>query len=1654
MQPPADERAPSEILDAVESAYLESRYRTALGIGEPLGDLRGWPGVRGRILAARLAGRLGDQRLAQGLFFATYRAHPDDPLAARYHAFLVLGRRGPWHARRWLRDRGQVIDEPRRLELEAIIFGGLRDFERAHHRLDRLLDEHEETAYRRTLRAGVLRAQDRLEAALEEVDRALELSPGSDLAWLTRANLLGGLGRRDEAYAELSETAPIDESYELLWRRAELAFADGRYAQVAADLEAAEGAAALADWRLTRRLALARAEAYYLLGRHREAAELLEGIDEPFATAFRERLGELSDGAAPVRVELRDVPFIRQHHSTCAPASIASILAAYDDPIDHVELAKEICYAGTPIHLSREWAEKRGYQVRQLDVSFEAVRAAIDAGLPVYFVTAETVTSHAQVIMGYDLARHSLLIRDPSWPDVCELRAQDLEKHRWSGPLGMILVPADREELLERLELPNAAAWDARHEIALALEAHDLDRAERTVARLVEDESSEPHGTWASLELARYLGDADRAIGALDRLIERFEQVPALVLQRGEWMRGRQSRADQVAFWSQHAHLDDPSLLEGLAEELRLESREHDRAARLLRRALRLRPSSAMGHHVMGDLGVDAGADPSDVLDSYRFAVCLDLAHEHYANAYFRYAASLGREDEALALLERRVEEAGDRSAEPAKTLFAAHLDRGNPERGLAALEEVAERRPEDGQLAIALVHAHLDTGEPEGARAWLELAEQRAARLDSRASARARLARVEGRLDEAIELLDEALARFPERVDLLLNRLDVTADLRGRDAALRFLEEAYSDRPHLQALHHELCVWLRYQDDERAAQIIEERLADHPHDRWCARELALTRLRLEDHEGALEAARAAVAIAPHDAHNIATLGHVLAQTGDEEGALRELRRAVELNPDQAVAIAELDRVGEPRTRRRSARFVLELLAERGSTGAGVLEAARLSSVLPHEERTRALEAVLARVEHRPDAWESVARAQLEAGDVEAADELIRAARERFPRWFALLSLQAEIRRVAGDAEGYKQTLRELVALVPDWAAQRTRLSEALRAEGAYEEARSIVEAGLQAAPRSGPLHRESALLSWSAGRRAEAFETLLSTLRGGFADEQTFAQLSRWARELGREEEVEAILLDGEREHPTWSVFPWRRAILFADRAHYPRRIEALREVLKRSPAHASARDLLAEISVYVGDFDQALEACEWPMPTVRPVNLRGREAWILVQRGDREEGVTAMRELLEEVPDYSWGHRMLCDWLDADGDARGFLEAAERLVAELPNDGLHHVYLADAQLAMDQRAPARATLRRALALSPRDAYAARRLVGLLLDDEDLEEAAEVVERFRFALPEVEATYLTIRIAAAGERWDEAHEALRRLVASRVDRATLDSAIELLGRSRRYQDALDLLRDQLFEDDPAAGEGLGYTWARAEESREPGAALALLRQREELGPAGHAAVAYGLEELGRSLAWIRLLWVWLRHRAWLRASGAAWGAMGYCLFALGQVRLAARWLSDFSGREGIRPHMLLNLVVLAWRLRRRGLAERAAARALELPPDDTRARHRAWQIFHLALDGREVASATIEALGLPAEARERGLIPLVEALEAARALGSTASATARVKAAHPALMRAAQLARSNADLRGPYAATVDAIAAPGHLLDRWWARLAHVPTL
>jgi len=714
-------------LEVIQNHYDQGTYLKAHAAAEAAG-MYADPSPEAQILASRLIANLGAQRRAYALSLRTLRRFPAHESGRYFATYAMLRRRGPWEAlEAWnefgLPGPGNAILTADWWALKGLLSAYLRDFEAA----DRALDEAEAAAPTHpwvfVQRCDVLAQEDRLEESLDAARRALELRPFYRPALQTTAHTLECLNRPDEAIDLLTEACRHLESGDLLFQLASMLCDSERFDEARAHLDRVPHFWPLADKDHAEALAARLSYCAYRCGDEATAAEQARRSKSKFHEQVADNLA--AAGPDDRRVVL-DVPFVRQHHVTCAPATLTAIARYWKRPVDHLEVAEKICYDGTPAHSERGWAEQSGYAAREFAVDLATTKALIDRGVPFTFTTVEPTSSHLQAVVGYDARRGTILVRDSNFRAIGELMAdKGLEHYRPTGPRGMVLVPAEEAARLEGIELPDAELYDRQYELLCALDRFDRPAAAAAHERMRALDPTHRLTLLARRSLAAFDADPVSSRHACEQLADKYPECDVWLYARWYALRGTAPRPERLAFLEKvlARHEADPIFRLHLADELSEDARSHDESLRLLKTLTRSRPTEARTYFLRGTI-LWTRRRFDEAFRSFFTAACLADKDEEYSRAYFAAARRVKRVDEALAFLVTRFRRFGAKSPYPGRTLFLSYAALDRMEEAAAVLEESLRLRPDDGVLLLFAADAEARNGRFDLADEYLRRSE------------------------------------------------------------------------------------------------------------------------------------------------------------------------------------------------------------------------------------------------------------------------------------------------------------------------------------------------------------------------------------------------------------------------------------------------------------------------------------------------------------------------------------------------------------------------------------------------------------------------------------------------------------------------------------------------------------------------------------------------------------------------------------------------------------------------------------------------------------------------------------------------------------------------------------------------------------------
>jgi tetratricopeptide (TPR) repeat protein len=1568
--------------DEIHELIVAGRMLDAWELARATGiDLKAWPQGEARRTAARLANVLGSQKLSRVLDWLNWnhdRQHP----RYYFHALYARASYVPECAlipevTAFLENHPQA-SAAGRADLLAFLAGmlaSLRDFAPANRHMQEALELSGDDAWIHVMHASVLERADRYEEALAAARHAITLRPWYAAALLQCAGNLVHLGRDDEAIALLEHADRSTQNAAFAMRLQAMFSEREDHARALQCLETAEQRSPLAEASLTRWIAGRRADFLYMAGDVDGCLEWCERKGEGFHQRTAENLRK--PGARDRKRVRLDVPFTRQHSMTCAPATLASLAAYWNQPQDHLAIAEAICHDGTPWHKERKWARDQGFVTREFRLTHDALTALVDRGVPFTLTTQAATSAHLQACIGYDDRCGIILIRDPTERHFVEMFLDRLlEEHPFAGPRCMILIPPGEAHRLDGLNLADEAAYDAYHELLVALDSNDRFQIESALSTLRAVSGDSPLVLEGEERVAMWRDDPLAHLRVSEAQLAIAPQHAATRLQKASLLR-RLDRWQDLRKWLEESlalpHAD-PVFTSELGELLLEDARLLPEAEPLLRKAVRQRRRDGRVHESLARCRAKQQRHV-EAARLRRIASSLSATFEPYAKAYFESCRVIRRHDEALEFLTDRTRRFGHKDGAPWITLAEClvELDRETDAAGI--LEKGAAARPGDGTFLLDAGAMMAGWGEPYRSRglAWMEqsrgrVPEQRWLLATARTSA------FLGDRTKSLRCWRALVERQPRWIEAWRGLTHSTAEELGEDAAIKLLDEATAKHPDLvglRALHAE---WLRG-TKRGPLEALDRLLEISPSDVWALRERAGQRFDAGQTEAAEHDAREALARDPWSPASHGTLGRLLERSGRKQEAADCFREAIRLNVDYTFAATRLCSLAADHDESIAAlRFIHSEMERQVSNGTIVPEYQQLAWA--RIEPPALLDQLRRFCRMRPDLWQTWSARIEQSLRMQQDDEALEAATElstRFPlmprAWLEL----ARVHRSAGRSDDEEQACRRAVDLSPGWDEAAREHSHVLEVLGRPQEAVDVLKRARRHNPLAGANHGYLADTLRRLGHHQEAFECI----RGGHELCPFYAwgweQACRWALSDNRQPEMTAALeqaAENHGHHPAW----WPIAADCWDTlGEGARAIEAIHRGLELRPADHDLRDKLAYQQFSHQRFDEALAACA-PVEaeTEAPVNLRGRRAWILIHSGQPARGVEEMRGLLEREPHYSWGFGELATWFEDRSDWKALRDHSKRWLRAAPHHTRALACLGLAERHLEQPDAAIAAYSRAFAHDPGYTFVGRQLMDLQMETGKLDAARQTLATLRHYSDNPWILCDAIELELKQEQTDQALAAAATLIEHPSANADafewVARMFEKAGCGRRWN---DWIRERFASGIPAAPGALAaYLRTLPPKRLLKDGQKAILRLPSN-SPARSAGWEFLIQHL-RKNGGAEILKKWARKRLpELHSNPQLWNAMGEALLSISASKEGLAWLADWKSR----PDDVIDLTLMMvagfhddhpgkddthWLA-----AAEARSEGLRRFPDGPNANHlRAGHALHLATAGQHAEAA------------------------------------------------------------------------------------------
>ena len=1546
----ADTTLGAELSANLQTLYVAGRFKEAAELLPAARQLPRLTPTHDLILAGRIMNHVGGWRQGRGLMNLAWRRAPRNLDAAAYAAFSIP-RRSLWDTWQWIRtstnwEPATADAESHWLTVKARSAAYLRDFTEAEKALQEADERTPHHPWVAATRAEVLELTDEYESALEWTAEALRLHPENVPARARRAHLLTLLNRDDEALALLRESCArfnsISYPLALINLLIELKLEDEALAVL-------DQLAVYDPWldRVGRQWqSERRADLLSFRGDVPGALAHAAGSKNKYYQKLRENLQQApADGR---RVEL-PVPFVRQKHVTCVPATLCALAQFWRRPIRQEEISNEICYDGTPHSAERGWAEKHGWHVREFTLTWDSARALIDRGVPFALTTTFTQSGHMQAVVGYDSRRQTLVVRDPHQRPLNDWMAEgSLKEHSAHGPRALILLPPGELSRLQDVLLPDTALWDGLYRVHSALLAHRRDEAAAEGVRLAAAAPGHLLTLRAQLAVADYDRHKIRSLEVVGQLLQMHPADGQYRLRRIWLLRqlNRHKEAREVL----DAYVQDgdtnPAWLQQQAEEMLNDHRLLAEVASLRRRLLRSGPYNAE-HYVLAGREAWLSRQPDQAVELYRAAACLGNLREDFAATYFSAARCRRLGETALALLQRRDEAERARSRAPLLTRLRALREFNRIPEARALLDSALAAYPDDGNVLLEAAEQAAQRGDFAGAQRLLEQAHGRVLEIQW-LQLSARLCEMQGDLPGSIQRVTMGLEQSPDNEDLLRQLAGLVARHDTSQRAAAVVGEWVARQPHhygFRAIHLE---WLRYANESGLGEAIREFAVQNPGNGWLEREWVLYHLSQQNWTEAHAHLRTVLALEPNFPFNHFLEAQVRLREGDRVGARTAALAAVRLSVDGSNAIdLLLDACDSPGEQRQMLQIVLEEIARQVNLGDGILACGpHVTRLLPRPEQKQVWETLH---RERPDLWQCwslLIAYHLQINELDTALQLAVEAEETFPLQGRPYWDRYLVHKARGERPEQKATLERAVAAYPRWGAAERELAFHLREYGDLAGCRTVLQRAIFHNPLDFLNHGYLVEVDLQEQRLDAALAGLERSLQLEPHYPWGLQSLLRLRNQAGQFPAALAFLRAERDRRPGYFWPLLNLANAFAWKGFWPECLETVGQALAVSPLQVDAVELQMRVLYHLGRVPEALALVANPKLSFEAQSqLRSRAAQIEIQRGDKLRAVELLRAALKDDEGNAEAWRKLAECLVDLQQWKDALPATVRYVELEPHVALSHGLHGWVLLKLDQKPPAQAALETALKLDHGYQFAAYRLLRLHLTSGIPLLAENLVAQLRRHPGGDFALRCEVELHAARHRTDEAWVAMAALAATPLTvTGEFESAWKALLEATTTTKAklqLYVKLRLLLESTPGAKAISGQVLA--ELSRSVGKVGSLLRwaaKRPESSPAVMDALRRGIEVAAEAKQRWLIYWLVLRRRPMLCASDELWGTVGYAFYKLGHVTGICWWMKDWAQRTGVKPWMINNLLLAECRKGHWATVQGLVDRALALDPD------------------------------------------------------------------------------------------------------------------
>jgi tetratricopeptide (TPR) repeat protein len=1598
-------------LERYKTLYDQGRFKDILTDGEKyFGPPDQWQDVRLQLLFARCMGHLGMGRSADARILCSWRNHQRNPQHKPQHspelASFYLGvcrrRRGPLIAWQESNNLLKMPDlshkEKAHLLCDQIdIVCEFRDFALAEQLLLQAGNLHLDP-WVELQQSYLLLAQDNYQEALSHTLSIQQKSPGYRPALQLLAHLYQLTDKLNQAIDILVPHYSVMQSYSLCLQLFNLAIDAKNYELAQRCYDRIESIVIAKPKYLKKALNTIKADLLCAQQRYEQAIPLLEPKN-PFQLAISESIKKVHGQA---QRKVLDVPFIRQHHVTCAPASLTSVAKYWGKHYQQADVIEAICYDGTPAVDERRWIIEQGFLCIEFELRVDTLKTLIDHDVPVLLATVDPGNAHLQVVVGYDESMGTYLIRDPYYPRLQEMLTESsAQYYASSGPRCVVMLPAAQSALLDNIHFEAKTLYDKYHTLSAALDKHQRSTAFTAYREMLALDTQHRLTIWACRDLAFYDKDEQLILKNTDILLQRYPQDVNLQLSKIRSLSMLTSAQQTLEYQEELYQQSDCHYLisSRLADDLRFNHRQQTRVEKMLRSVLIKNPTHTPTLYAYAGVLWDQKR-LEDSFTLYRFITCLEDKNEQYATSYFKAARHHKQENIALEFLIDRHNRFATRSSGPTISLFNALENLDRPEQGLSYLEQALQLRPNDGDLMLYTASRYLQYAKLESCNTLLEKAKPLTNEIRY-LELKAEVCEFQQDREQAVSCWKKVLDYEPLNPDANNTLVRLLIESGQRESADQFID---GQLKRFAGNYNMLRVKINSLDDNHYAEHVDvyKTLIDHhPDENWAYIGLANNLLVLGQLDTALHYAKEATSIDANDPAAFTALADVYAAKHMNKEARQYYRQAIQSACDHTSAFEPLLQCAlDHDNEKEELAFIHQQLMDQISFGDGILHYQQLAARwLNAGEINQFLQQA---VQERPDLWQSwVAQAQgfIDQGSLDKASDTLEKAHKRFPLIVQIFYEKAELFRLMNNLPRAQQALKQALELAPGWVKAANKLADILEIQGKFDQASQCIQAVISRAPLESSPYGYLASLTWRNGEKQTAIEQLCKALELNPLYEWAWTELKQWC------DETQQQPLFADRIHAARKNLPDHERLL---RVHA--RLEdtpadsckLLQEFLNKHPHSVDVCIDYIHRLVEIGDYTAALSICDeqyWDANI--PVPIEANKAWVLNERGEQLEAIELMRSVVTKNPNYYDGWRFLANWYEERSNSISVVECVEHCRQLYPNDSSVLCFVAEKLQQHDSsQDPLVAQLyKRAFSLNPTDRYIGLSYIDYLLIDEKPKpqqrvRARAAIDLLKLHVNDAYVYYRELQLAVLDQDVkQDVEQALTLWQAIILDIEANDWLVrnswDLLDKIHARSKAVTLthsLQNDHQRISPYVGEYFAYYYIEADGLKEFEKQLISAESGDaKSSPQYYANSTPQYYANSTPQYYDRMLEGYLRHsiseqrlipkkldtkiRPRLAADSTNWGLFGYLLVMQDHWYDAIQWLQGYKQREGVEGWVLY-FCSLAYRQNGNWQQGVDVMRdAYQLAPDNYREDIVIWHSLDNLFAGKAIDVSQIKAI-------------------------------------------------------------------------------------